>query len=420
MKIYNTYYNQSLSVIEDNPYQLIDDIDSINFKRADEIALKSGKTTDDKNRVKALVLAVLSQDGLGGDTYIESNFLIEKVMKDVNRFEYLLDENQLLDYLDALMNDERIYINDNKIMLQELYEAEKSIASDIIRFKPGNRKDKDIDKIIESISESVSLDYSFEQKEAIKTTLLNPVTVLTGGPGTGKTTVINGIIKSFEKMFEVYDKKRIALVAPTGRAAKRMSETTGYPAKTIHSFLGYDFSGEFSHNRENQLKPKLLIIDESSMIDTIIAKQLFEALVDDVRIVIVGDNDQLPSVGPGQVLHDIIESGIVPIIRLNIIFRQSKDSNLITLAHEVNNNRLPDDTLDSYDDVTYINTGKSDISNTVKIIIEKAIKKDYEIDKIQVLATMYRGNAGIDKINLVLQECLNPKGNDEVVQHGVV
>ncbi|QVK19966.1 ATP-dependent RecD-like DNA helicase [Mycoplasmatota bacterium] len=419
MAIYNTYYNQSLSILESNPYQLIEDIDSINFKRADEIAMKLDFTLDNEFRVKALVLAIMSKESMSGDTFIENSVLIERVLKDVNRNEYLIDDKKVQKHIDILREEEKIYIIENKIMLQELYEAEESIASDIIRFNPNKPKDNKIDTIIESVSQNIDIDYSLEQKEAIKTALMNPVTVLTGGPGTGKTTVINGIIKSYEKLFEVYDRRKIALVAPTGRAAKRMTETTGYTAKTIHSFLGYDFNGIFTHNREDQLSPKLLIIDESSMIDTLLTKQLLEALVNSVRIVIVGDNDQLPSVGPGQVLHDIIESGIVPVIRLNKIFRQSSDSNLITLAHEVNNNRLPNDTLNSYDDVTYIHT-INEISSAIKQIIEKAVERDYEIENIQVLAPMYKGSAGIDKINIVLQECLNPKGPNEIEHHGVI
>ncbi|XMB85162.1 ATP-dependent RecD-like DNA helicase [Mycoplasmatota bacterium WC44] len=418
MKIYNTYYNLSLSILETNPYQLVEDIEDFTFKRADDIALKQGFPLNNEYRIKALLIAVVNQSSLNGDTYIDLDVLVENALNDINRNEYLINPEEIIDYINNLHEEEKLYVFDEKAMIPKLYNAEIEIASDLVRFNSKTKLNKKMDIIIDDVEAKNNIEYSSEQREGIKTALSNPVTVLTGGPGTGKTTVINGIIKSFIQMYEVYDERKIALVAPTGRAAKRMTETSGFSAKTIHSFLGYDGEGKFIHHREEQLNPKLLIIDESSMIDTLLLKQLLESLKDGVRIVIVGDNDQLPSVGAGQVLQDIIESEIVPIVRLNVIYRQSSDSNLISLAHAVNNNRLPNESLESYTDVTYIQSSNEDISAKIKLIIERAIDKGYDVDNIQVLAPMYRGSSGIDRINLELQSALNPKGAKEIEHHG--
>lgn len=406
MTIYNKYFNRSLDMIKENPYQLIEDFDGITFRRADEIASKLSFEPNNPHRVEALCYEIAYQHSLNGDTYILESQLIEQLLKNINISSYLIDEDEALS---IIINNERLISIDNQVMIQDLHEAEVGIAENLNRFDVKTDKRKDYKESIEYAEGFLNIDYSDKQKEAIETTLTNPVTIITGGPGTGKTTVVNGVITAFRHMYEVYDEKKIALVAPTGRAAKRMNETTGIPAKTIHSFLGYDFDGNFIYNAENMLAPKLIVIDESSMIDTRLMYNLLKTLKSNVRIVIVGDVDQLPSVGPGQVLNDLISSDCIPTVRLDFIYRQSEDSKLVTLAHSVRNNEYNEELFGG--DVSFIECATKDIPNIINQVIQRASDKEYGMDNIQVLAPMYKGVAGIDRINVELQNTLNPIGN---------
>ncbi len=405
MTIYNTYYNRSLEVIQENPYQLIEDIDGITFKRADEIASKLGFSPSNEFRVEALCYELAYQSSLNGDTYVIQDVLVQSLMKEVNISEYLMDEDDALSYI---LKNERLMIIDDKVMIEELYESEVGIAENLTRFDSTEDKRKKVEESVEYAETQLNISYSGKQKEAITSVLKNPVTVITGGPGTGKTTVVNGVINAYMHMYEVYDEKKIALVAPTGRAAKRMNETTGFTAKTIHSFLGYDFDGNFIFNSDNMLDPKLIIIDEASMIDTRLMYNLLSSLKSTTRIVIVGDVDQLPSVGPGQVLLDLIFSSVVPVVRLDFIYRQSEGSNLIHLAHAVRNNEYNENLFQN--DVRFIECSTRDIPNLIQQIVGKAVTKEYGMDRFQVLAPMYKGVAGIDRINVELQTSLNPTG----------
>jgi len=403
MKIYNYYQGDTLRVVKENPYQLIDDIDEISFKRADELAMEIGFKLNNLYRMNALGKAIL-QTAQYGDTYLYLDEYIDVFMDDVNRYEPLISSDEVHNVVSDLVSRNILHIESDKIMLYTVYEAETEIASDLVRFSPPILK-------LDTLS-STEFSYTEEQLNAIKETLTSSVTVITGGPGTGKTTVIKGIINNYKKLKR---NSKISLVAPTGRAAKRMEQTTGIEARTIHSYLGYDFNGIFTYDRFDQLSPDLLIIDESSMIDIFLANQLFQAITTSTRIVIVGDNDQLPSVGPGQVLKDIIDSDVVTVVRLSQIFRQSEGSNIIGLAHNVNNGELP--ILDSADDILYVSCTDDEITDNVSRLYNEALD-EYSLDDIQVLAPMYKGKAGIDSHNLKLQEIVNPNPKLKTIYRG--
>ena len=405
MTIYNKYYNQSLETIQTNPYQLIEDIDGITFRRADEIASKLGFEPNNGYRVNALVYELAYQNSLNGDTYITKDDLTVSLLKNVNIHDYIMDQDEALMAISG--NDQLIEIDDY-VMIEDLHISEMGIAENLTRFDAKTEIRKNSDEAVDSVEGTLKIEYSKMQKEAIKLVLTNPVSIITGGPGTGKTTVVEGVIAAYKFMYEMYDERKISLVAPTGRAAKRMFETTGLQAKTIHSFLGYDFEGNFDYNSENMIAPKLLIIDESSMIDTLLMNNLLSALKSDVRIVIVGDDDQLPSVGPGQVLTDLIDSNLLPVVELDYIYRQLEGSNLIALAHSVRNNEFNEELFNQ--DVSFIECPTRDIPSVINKVIQKASEKSYGTDNFQVLAPMYKGAAGIDRINVELQQALNPTG----------
>src|SRR5690606_28014596 len=267
--------------------------------------------------------------------------------------------------------------------------------------------------MLSQIAIQKSIDYTEKQIEAIITAMQNPITIITGGPGTGKTTLIDGLLELYAKYYKIKLKTKeasseIALMAPTGRASKRMKELLDFPARTIHSHLGFDFEKSFNSKSE-PLVQNLIIIDEASMIDIFLMKRLLNSILDGTRVVIVGDEDQLPSVGPGYVLGDLIASNILPVIRLNEIHRQAKDSHIVKLAQAINNQNLNIDDLISHNDVTFYSGNQEDIKRVILNQISGAIKKGYDlIDDIQVLIPQYKGELGIDMMNLEIQAKFNP------------
>lgn len=397
MMIYHKYYNQSLELIGENPYRLLEDFDGIQFKTVDEIAAKLGFSEDNDNRIDALSVHFLKQNYTSGDTFEQAIILAGKINQVLNA---PIDEAILLERFNS---NPYIVALEGEVFLNELYDAELYAAENLLSF---NYRDVRIDFLdaFNKVEEMSTITFSEKQKEAIMTALSEPVTVITGGPGTGKTTILKALIESYKISYNMHDDRKIALLSPTGRAAKRMAETTGYDAKTIHSFLGYDFRGEFTYHEEHKQNAKFVVVDESSMIDVYLFDALLRALKSDTKIVFIGDVDQLPSVGPGQVLKDIIDSETVPVIRLDNIYRQEGTSKLIQFASHILEGIV--DQSDFGGEIQLLDVTESSIINVVRDVVET--EQDQSFSHTQILAPMYKGLNGIDAINQSMQKAFNP------------
>lgn len=421
MKIFKKYQYQALEIIQENPYRLIDDIEGIGFIKADELAKRLGVASDDPRRIRAALLYVIDQIAIQkGHTYVYHKQLLQSALQYLNqKSNQLLDLAQIEGQIQALIQKKKIYIEGDFLFIPLLVNSEKGIAESIMRLQTEvQAEDEQVLNTISELKEEMAITYSPEQEEAIKMALKQPVSIITGGPGTGKTTVVQGILKAYGLLHHLsLDPTKyatsekpfpIALAAPTGRAAKRMTETTGLKASTIHRLLGYGVDGVFQHDEFSQLDYDLIIIDESSMLDTLLAFQLFQSIKTGAQVILVGDDNQLPSVGPGQVLKDLIESGAIPLTRLLTVHRQAQDSSIISLAHAVKNNHLPDDLRVKKPDRLYVEATHQQIPVYLKQIVENAISKGYTANEVQVLVPMYRGDCGIDSLNVMLQEIFNP------------
>ena len=421
MKIFKKYQYQALEIIQENPYRLIDDIEGIGFIKADELAKRLGVASDDPRRIRAALLYVIDQIAIQkGHTYVYHKQLLQSALQYLNqKSNQLLDLAQIEGQIQALIQKKKIYIEGDFLFIPLLVNSEKGIAESIMRLQTEvQAEDEQVLNTISELKDEMAITYSPEQEEAIKMALKQPVSIITGGPGTGKTTVVQGILKAYGLLHNLsLDPTKyatsekpfpIALAAPTGRAAKRMTETTGLKASTIHRLLGYGVDGVFQHDEFSQLDYDLIIIDESSMLDTLLAFQLFQSIKTGAQVILVGDDNQLPSVGPGQVLKDLIESGAIPLTRLLTVHRQAQDSSIISLAHAVKNNHLPDDLRVKKPDRLYVEATHQQIPVYLKQIVENAISKGYTANEVQILVPMYRGDCGIDSLNVMLQEIFNP------------
>ena len=411
MKILNFYGVIAIEKLEADPYQLIYDIDGIGFIKADEIAQKIGITEDDPRRIKASVLyAMKNYSFQNGDTYLTKENLI-RYSYAMLKFDFEIDT-----YLEQLVLDNEIILEDERYYLFDSYHAEVSVAQELIRLentKSSINNINQINSLLEMVQLQKNITYTDLQKEAIINSLTNKISVITGGPGTGKTTIIDGIIDIYAAYHNLNlanpeISEHIGLMAPTGRAAKRMEQVLNLPAKTIHRQLGYGYDGFFTYDLNKKMPQRLIIIDESSMIDIFLAKKLFEAIDSNAQVIIVGDVDQLPSVSPGTVLKDIIESNVIPVVRLSEIHRQAKNSNIIKLAYKVNEQILDKTTIDSGNDLFLRSSSKDEIRDVIINQIAGALNKGYDmIEDIQVLIPTYRGDIGIDAINELLQKTFN-------------
>ncbi|HHT63584.1 MAG: ATP-dependent RecD-like DNA helicase [Bacillota bacterium] len=405
VKIFKTYGNESIEIVKENPYRLADDIWGIGFKTADKIAQQMGFEKNSFERCRSGIVYVLNELSNDGHCFLPREKLV------VETEQMLGIEKELIDAtLDRLI-EEKILISDegDAVFLPPFYYSEVGTAQrikEIISIKSNYAK-TDIEGIIEDIQRRHRIKYDEVQKEAIKTAAAAKFMVLTGGPGTGKTTTILGIIKLFRQMGA-----KVLLAAPTGRAAKRLGETTGMEAKTIHRLLEYKPPEGYKRDRDNPLDCDVLIIDETSMVDIILMYNLLKAVSNDAVVILVGDVDQLPSVGAGNVLKDIIDSGVVKVIRLSRIFRQAQGSNIITNAHKINKGEFPYLKGGRKNDFFFIE--EEDPAQVVQVIRELCTKrlpayyKVHPVHDIQVLCPMHRGETGAANLNAVLQDALNP------------
>ncbi|MGR3765149.1 SF1B family DNA helicase RecD2 [Rossellomorea sp. NS-SX7] len=422
MKVYQAYKEQALEIIQNNPYKLVEDIEGIGFTRADELGSKIGITGSHPDRIKAGCLYTLEQVCVKqGHVYLEAEELIVTVKELLEKSQpEKIDYTEISSQLISLEEESKVIGEGSKVYVPSLYFSEKGIVTSIEKILSQKQYEDQFPQsefllALGALEDRLGVQYAPSQREAIETALMSPMLLLTGGPGTGKTTVINGIVELFADLhgcsLDPKDYKDepfpVLLTAPTGRAAKRMTESTGLPAMTIHRLLGWNGQEGFQSDEERAIEGKLLIVDEVSMVDTWLAHQLLKALPDDIQVIFVGDEDQLPSVGPGQVLKDMLRSGVVPTVRLTDIYRQEEGSSIIELAHHMKKGKVPADLTKQQKDRSFFPCQTNQIAEVVRKVVENAKKKGYTPKDIQVLAPMYRGSAGIDNLNKLLQEIFN-------------
>lgn len=401
-KIYRQYGKESIDTVKTNPYKLADDIWGIGFKTADTIASKMGYEKNDLRRLKSGVTYTLSHMAEEGNVYAEEEQLVKSAIELLDA-----DETPVRQAISEMLQSEDLIADAEAIYMPPFYYAEVGTA---------NRLNKLLDCVegslfntipdISVISKQTGIDYDEVQAEAIREAVSSKVMVLTGGPGTGKTTTTQGIIAALKAMG-----LRILLAAPTGRAAKRMSEATGMEAKTIHRLLEYNPKDGYKRSDDNPLEGDALIVDECSMIDLLLMNNLMKAIPAGMRLVLVGDIDQLPSVGAGNVLRDIIDSKRIPVIRLTRIFRQAQESRIVMSAHAINKGVFPDTSNGKNTDFFFIQQEDPEqaVDTIVKLVKERlpnAYKRS--TSDIQVLTPMQRGVVGGANLNMALQTVLNP------------
>ncbi len=423
LEIYNYYKKNTLKILEHNPYQIIEDIDTINFPKLDEISINLDIDPFDNRRIEACIIYVMKELSFkNGDTY--SYF--DEIVSSLNSYNHTnIDVNLINECMNNLESDLKIVIEGDKYYLIDIYDAEVHIASKIkyLVNKETNNFVK-IDKYINELEKINEIKYNDVQKEAIKKSINNNITIITGGPGVGKTTIIKAILDVYKKVFNLkVDEldERVALLAPTGRASKRMMESTSFKALTIHRFLKWNKeTNSFGVNEYNPDFHNLIIIDEVSMIDNNLMDNLLKGLTTNIKLVLVGDYNQLPSVGAGNILRDLIDSKIIDTVHLNYLYRQKSDSYIPVLAREIKDNNLGN-FLENKDDYRFI---KCDSNNIKKALIDTcnmAIIKGFDYRRVQVMAPMYAGVNGIDNLNKVLQEVFNPKNsNKKEIKYGDV
>ena len=415
LNVYNTYKSQTIPRVELNIYMLIDEVDEITFPKIDAIARKLNVDTHDERRIKACIIYVMRDLCFkNGDTYLHKEEVYNGL---TNYLKEQFDYDLFLTYLNELVLEDRVYIENDKIYLINFYEAECNITNKIAYLlKKQPDVIKKLELKIERMQEDYGIIYNQKQIEAIKKAIAENILIITGGPGTGKTTIIKAITELYKQIHKLnYDElvKELALLAPTGRAAKRMSESTLLPAITIHRFLKWNKeTNEFRVNEDNKDKSKLIIVDEVSMIDTLLLDNLLKGLTNNIKLILVGDFNQLPSVGEGQVLKDMIDSDVIPVIHLDHLYRQDENSYITTLAQEIKENNLTT-YLDTKSDYTFLTCNSSAIRDNLTKITKQMLDKGYNYKRIQVMAPMYKGENGIDNLNKDLQEVFNPSSSDK-------
>ena len=417
IQIQDTYKEETIDIVENYPYQLVEDIKGLGFTIADQLAQELGIESQAPERFRAgLIHSLLNACMESGDTYVEARDLLEKTLNLLESSRPVeLEPSQLAQELSNLIEEEKVQQVDTRIFDNSLFFAEEGIHNHLIRIlekeEPNKHEIEIIQDHIATVEEELGIQYDAFQKQAICDAIQNKVFILTGGPGTGKTTVINGIIAVYALLEGLDLRKKsnlpILLAAPTGRAARRMNELTGLPSATIHRHLGMTGDDDTSH-LEDYLDADFIIVDEFSMVDTWLANQLFSNISSTSKILIVGDSDQLPSVSPGQVLADLLQIPSIPQTRLERIYRQSEESTIVTLASQIRQGILPADFTQKKADRSYFEIASNQIPATIEKILDAAIRSGIPARDIQVLAPMYRGAAGIDSINQLMQELLNP------------
>lgn len=415
VKIFKKYGDKTIVNLRENPYRLADDIAGIGFKMADVIAKRMGIDPKSPYRIMCGIKYVLTQYNLEGHTYATKEELIDRVSKILGVGVDMVEDGVVTLTINGEIHQENIN-EEIAVFPMAFFYAETGVCKKLIEFSGAgfDNLEIDIEKEIMTIEKEEDIKLAENQKNAIEEAFRNGATVITGGPGTGKTTIVNSIIKLFEGQ-----NLKIGLAAPTGRAAKRLTETTGREAKTIHRLLEYSFADDgggmgFMKNGEDPLSFDVIIIDEVSMVDILLMYHLLKAIPPGTRVILVGDADQLPSVGPGNVLYDIIESEIIKVVRLTEIFRQAKESMIVVNAHRINKGEKPKLNIKDKDFFFLSKRSQDDILHTIKELCIRRLPKfnNYDPSKdIQVLTPMKNSRVGTINMNLELQNILNPQSS---------
>ncbi|MGF3141307.1 SF1B family DNA helicase RecD2 [Facklamia sp. P13064] len=421
-RIYKKFQSNTLEQIKENPYQLVIEIEGIGFTKADKLAEQLGIQPDAAERIaSAITMAVAQISTDQGDTYVPipdslrtARDLLEKSRP------FLIEDDLLTKGLDLAIIQDQLLVLGEDLVIPSIFYAEygssKKIHDYLMAEQVKRFEAEEIDQAIEDVMALIKIDYDQEQQQALKLAIQSPLSIITGGPGTGKTTLVQGLIY-LHAILHGYDladlnednfDSPIRLAAPTGRAAKRMQETSHLPASTIHRLIGYNRESTLRDFEPMIIDGSLLIIDEMSMVDVWLMNWLLQAIPYEMQVVFVGDKDQLPSVGPGKVFSDMIDSGLIPTVSLSKIYRQSDDSSIVHLAHHIRQGYLPEDFLAKHNDRSFIPCSAQQVSDVVGQIVAAAIKKGFNSQTLQVLASMYKGPGGINQINDLMQEMLNP------------
>lgn len=422
-KIIAQFKDMAKEIVLENPYILMEKIERFGFKKNDAFALKIGIKPNSIIRLKALVVYLLNEILYSlGNSYVPKNDFYEYL---THYLQEPIDHFNFDKVINILLTEKKIYLDQNKniydykLFIQEL-ELANELAKKIKKMNHPNPVDYDqqsINKYFAQIKKHSNIEFSKEQEIAILSAFTDPIVIITGGPGTGKTTIVKAIIELYSKLNKdntiLLD--YVALLAPTGKAAKRLKEACNFQAMTIHKFLGYMGGNLFTHSKFNKTDAKLIIVDESSMMDLPLASRLVTSMQEDARLIIVGDVDQLPSVGPGQVLKDLIDSKEIKTIRLNKIHRQADDSSIIKLAHNINEGILPETIVEKLNDRVFISTDNDHLSKIIIDVTSRYISRGFDIKKdIQILIPMYKGVCGINDINQQIQNLVNPLNEDDL------
>lgn len=407
MKAESTYGDDLDKIINENPYRMIIDIEGIGFKSVDKIALSMGYKEDDKRRVKsAIIYSLNNYCHASGNTYVS----LEEIYSGINKL-IKIDNDLFLTYIEELINEGMIVKHDEKFYYYNFYYAEKNIAKNLKPFI--NRKlnlrmlDLHFEEMINVIQEDEGIAYSQEQIEAIYEACSSGLYIITGGPGTGKTTILKAILKMLKMLYG--EDANISLCAPTGRASKRMSMLSGHYACTIHRLLKWDLhSNSFAYNANNKLKTDVIIIDEFSMVDTLLFEALLLGTISVSQIIIIGDDGQIPSVGAGNLLHDLLKIGSIKSKLLSKIYRQTDDSSIVDLAYCIRNTKLNEEFKFSKD-VSFLRLKNIQAPTAIVDILSKLFDRGLTFEDIQIIIPMYGNVAGIDNINSAIQQWYNPK-----------
>ena len=411
--ILNKFGNDSIEQVKNNIYQLWELID---FDKLDRIFLRCLGDIESDLRIKACIINSFKlMSMVEGNTYFS---FIEIASFIRSKYQIFVNEEELNKYLEELIDNKSIIKVHEKYFLKDYYDMEENVAESLLKIDKLSKEHIDnFDELIREIENNYQVKYNIEQKKAIKDALENRITIITGGPGTGKTTIINAIVKLYINLKKLNFKdviNDIALLAPTGRASKKMAESTGLGAMTIHRYLKWNKEkNDFQVNELNKNQHKLIIVDEVSMIDINLFDALIKGVNSNIKLILVGDANQLPSVGPGNVLNDLINSEAFTYCPLTKIYRQSDNSYIPVLAREIKDKQLSPDFMEQKDDYNFLNVNSNKIKEMISKIVLMSKAKGLDENSIQILVPMYKGENGIDNLNLLLQDLYNPRADDK-------